>query len=229
MNPVRLKLVHVNIASVTWFLSNNSDMWFCTQTFLVISIENFDCLYSNFGGNQDFQDYIFRIHWLESSKNAFICNINILLHCVSLFDHFIMPLLNKSQYRYLGCFHTWPIVSDPGTFPPLAWFVWANVNTAIALGSTPKQSVRDLGSIANELWSGLVVVRKQSESWKMNRGTLTNERTLYLHVTCINKFGPFWNFAMWKQTTPRITSNIVIIWIPVSGQSNLLQMCTAFS
>jgi len=51
-------------------------------------------------------------------------------------------------------------------------------------------------------------------------GTLTNQRTIYLHVTCINIFGTFRNFAMWKQTAPRINSNIVIIVIPVSEQSN---------
>ncbi len=43
----------------------------------------------------------------------------------------------------LGCFHTWPFVSEPGAFPPLARFVWAYVNMAIALGSAPKQSVQD--------------------------------------------------------------------------------------
>ncbi len=47
------------------------------------------------------------------------------------------------QYIVLGCFHTWPFVSEPGAFPPLVRFVWAYVNTAIALGSAPKQSVRD--------------------------------------------------------------------------------------
>ncbi len=65
------------------------------------------------------------------------------------------------------CFHTWPVVSDPGAFPPLARFVWAYVNAAITLGSAPKQlrspERGGLGSIENELWSGLVVVRKQSD------------------------------------------------------------------
>ncbi len=49
------------------------------------------------------------------------------------------------------------------------------------------------------------------ESRKINHGALTNERTVYLRVTCINKFGPFRNFAMWKQTA---------ILIPVSEQRN---------
>ncbi len=40
------------------------------------------------------------------------------------------------------------------------------------------------------------------------------------HVICIKNVGPFRNFAMWKRTAPRIKSNIVIIWIPVSEQSN---------
>ncbi len=31
-----------------------------------------------------------------------------------------------------------------------------------------------------------------------------------------DNFGPFRNFAVWKQTAPRIKSNIVIILIPVS-------------
>ncbi len=51
-------------------------------------------------------------------------------------------LLNQIL-RDLGCFHTWPFVSEPGTFPPLARFVWAYVNTAITLGSAPKQLIRD--------------------------------------------------------------------------------------
>uniref|UniRef100_A0A671SP55 Uncharacterized protein n=1 Tax=Sinocyclocheilus anshuiensis TaxID=1608454 RepID=A0A671SP55_9TELE len=34
------------------------------------------------------------------------------------------------------------------------------------------------------------------ESQKINRGTLTNETTVYSRVTCINKFGPFRNFAV---------------------------------
>ncbi len=52
------------------------------------------------------------------------------------------------------------------------------------------------------------------------RGTLTNERTVYLHVTCINNFGPFRNFAVWMRTAPTIKRNIVIILIPMSEQSN---------
>ncbi len=32
----------------------------------------------------------------------------------------------------------------------------------------------------------------------------------------LSHFGPFRNFAVWKQTAPRIKSNIVIILIPVS-------------
>ncbi len=50
--------------------------------------------------------------------------------------------------------------------------------------------------------------------------TLTNEKTVYSHVTCSNNFGPYRNFAVWKQTAPRIKSNIVTILIPVSEQSN---------
>ncbi len=48
----------------------------------------------------------------------------------------------------------------------------------------------------------------------------TNERTVYSRVTCINKCDLFRNFAAWKWPAPRIKSNILIIWISVSEQSN---------
>ncbi len=46
------------------------------------------------------------------------------------------------------------------------------------------------------------------------------EDRVYLHLTCINNFGPFRNFAVWMRTAPTIKSNIVIILIPISEQSN---------
>ncbi len=54
------------------------------------------------------------------------------------------------------------------------------------------------------------------ESWKINHESLTNEETVYSCVTCINKFGPFRNFAVWKQTAPRIKSNILNNFRPIS-------------
>ncbi len=65
-----------------------------------------------------------------------------------------MIIIFNNQSKDLGCFHTWLIVSEPGTFPPLARFVWAYVI---------RDPLKEVVSIENELWSSLVVMRKQSD------------------------------------------------------------------
>ncbi len=67
-----------------------------------------------------------------------------------------------NELNITGCFHTWPVVSDPGVFLPLVRFflgICEHCNHARfrAKAICPRSPERG----GNKLWIGLVVVRKQ--------------------------------------------------------------------